>query len=145
MDNQEIIEGVAKLVGCHMQPFQVVQPQASLAAVKRLANRVAPEVTLYDLALLVTADQQGRGPNGKPLTQPSDEAIALIRKAIKAHVLSQVEKPIVQGRDLIDIVAAGPKMGELIKKAYEIQINEGIRDKDELLRRVLGSQQHPMN
>ncbi len=139
MNNQEIIEGGVKLVGHHMQPFQVVSPQASMAAVKRLANRLAPEVTLYDMALLVTADQQGRGLNGKPMTEPSEEAIALVRKALAAHVLSQVEKPIVQGRDLMDTVPPGPKMGRLLKEAYEIQINEGIRDKNELLRRILGT------
>jgi hypothetical protein len=42
-----------------------------------------------------------------------------------------------QGRDLLDGIKPGPEMGALVKKAYEIQVQEGIRDKATLKKRVL--------
>ena len=47
------------------------------------------------------------------------------------------EAPNLLGRDLVDEVEPGPRMGELVHKAYEIQIEEGIRDKEQLKQRVL--------
>jgi hypothetical protein len=35
------------------------------------------------------------------------------------------------------IVEPGPEMGRLVKKAYEIQIEEGIKNKRELKKRIL--------
>ena len=47
------------------------------------------------------------------------------------------EEPILQGRDLMASCEPGPKWVHFLKKAYEIQIEEGIKDKQELLKRIL--------
>ena len=60
-----------------------------------------------------------------------------LRNAEQSAVVNKPEEPVLLGRDLAGIVEPGPKMGALLKKAYEIQIDEGIKDKQELLKRIL--------
>ena len=47
------------------------------------------------------------------------------------------EEAVLQGRDILHLNLSGPEMGRLLKKAYELQIEEGIVDKDELIRRIV--------
>jgi len=136
--NKELLEAVVKMVRYHIAPVQFVDDGAKSAAYKRLANKLAPHVTLEMLAKLALADQQGRSADGPEPLNITDERIDLfLQKAKKAQVLHEVEKPILQGRDLLEHVEAGPEMGKLLKKAYKIQIEKGIKDKKELKRRVL--------
>ncbi len=135
---KNLIVAVVKLVKYHMIPMQLIATKAGFAAYKRLANKLTPHATLHELADLFLADKQGRNPkNALPLTGSEPDVEIFIGMADKAHVLAVVEKPILQGRDLLDVVEPGPYMGKLLKKAYQIQIDEGIRDKEELRRRVL--------
>jgi hypothetical protein len=41
------------------------------------------------------------------------------------------------GRDLLNLVPPGPEIGIALKKAYKIQIDEGIVDKNKLKKRAL--------
>lgn len=54
-----------------------------------------------------------------------------------AGVLDQMEKPVVEGRDLIDKIPPGPAIGKLLAQAYTIQIEEGITEKERLLQRIV--------
>ena len=137
--NHDLIEGVTKLVDCHMQPIQMVVSDSRPGAYKRLAKRLAPETTIAMLAKLVLFDQQGRNPQGhEPLAIAYPEVERFLEIVKKANVLDHVEEPVLQGRDLLDCVKPGPKLGKLLKEAYAIQIDEGVIDKEELKRRVLG-------
>ena len=69
----------------------------------------------------------------------TDNFLAFIKKAEQANVARQPEAPILLGRHLIDLVKPGPEMGRLLKKAYRIQIEQGVTDVAELKKRVLGS------
>jgi len=90
------------------------------------------------LAKVPLADKRGRNPKkDSPLTITDSDVEAFIKKAQKARVLEQVEKPVLLGRDLLDVIPPGKQLGNVLKKAYEIQIEEGIVDKQELRRRVL--------
>jgi tRNA nucleotidyltransferase (CCA-adding enzyme) len=139
--NKELIETVVKMVRYHMQPIQFVENGAKLSAYKRLASKLAPQVTLEMLAKLALADQQGRNPKGhEPLEKEDTRINIFLQNAEQAQVLHETEKPILRGRDLLDVVEPGPRMGKLLKKAYELQIEEGIKDKQELKRRILSKQ-----
>jgi len=121
-----------------MQPVQFIENGAKPSAYKRLANKLAPNITLAMLAKLALADQQGRNAEGKRPLDIHDERIErFLEKAQEAQVLYEEEKPILQGRDLLDVVKPGLHMGKLLKEAYRIQLEEGIKDKDELKRRIL--------
>lgn len=136
--NSDLISAVAKLVKYHMIPSQLVSGKAKLSAFKRLANKLAPETSMQMLADLSLADKRGRNPRGEnPLKTTDSEIKKFLKKVDEAQVLKTVEKPLLLGRDIADLVQSGPKMGELLKKAYEIQLEEGIQDKELLKRKII--------
>ena len=42
-----------------------------------------------------------------------------------------------RGRDFLGVVAPGPVLGKLVDRAYAVQIDQGIRDKEILIKMVL--------
>lgn len=137
-DNHAIKDAVLKLVRHHMAPVLFVKEGAKPPAYKRLANNVAPEVTLAVLADLAYADVRGRNPKGsEPLTSAVPDVATFLERAESAQVRNAIEEPVLKGRDLLGIVEPGAQMGRLLDRAYEIQIEEGITDKDVLKKRIL--------
>jgi tRNA nucleotidyltransferase (CCA-adding enzyme) len=136
--NSELITAVCKLVHYHMLPRQFIKEGAKPPAYKRLARKLAPEVTMIMLAKVSLADIRGRnGKSSKPLKIKDPAITAFLKKAKRLDVATNIEEPILHGRDIMDIVPPGPAMGKLLNKAYEIQIEEGIKDKNELKRRLM--------
>lgn len=134
----DLIHAVEKLVRHHMAPGTFAKMGAKLPAYKRLALKLAPEVNIELLAKVSLADKRGRNPaSHEPLTISVPEIEQFLENARNAHVEYKPEEPLLLGRDLADKIEPGPQMGQLLKKAYEIQIDEGIRDKAELLKRIL--------
>lgn len=135
---KELIPAVCLLVENHMQVSALVKQHAGPAAYKRLAHELDPYVTLRQLALLVCADRRGRNPDGTgvPFADADEVPTVFLARAHDALVADSREQPLLLGRDIADVVAPGPEMGALLHDAYEIQLNEGIRDKDVLKRRV---------
>jgi len=135
--DKELIDKVSTLVNYHMQPVLLVTSKAKLTAYKRLAYNLGV-VTLNMLAHLALADQRGRNPQkGQPLTQTSPLIEEFIKHAHQAEVFFEREEPILKGRDLLDVIPAGPLLGVLVKKAYQLQLDEGIVDKQQLKQMVL--------
>lgn len=136
MRNTTLIDVVLLLVRHHMAPGQFVYDGAKAPAYKRLARALYPQVTLALLADLACADRCGRNAAGStPLTTcPDIEQFRL--KATTAQVMVAPEEPIIKGRDLVENVAPGPELGKLLDRAYHLQIEQGIVDKQELLRRI---------
>lgn len=134
---QDLIDAVCKLVRHHMSPVQLVNAKAGPSAYKRLAKKLAPHATMTMLSKVVLADRRGRNPiKGKPLKKNVSVVDKFLKISQKANVQDRPEPPVLQGRDLFDVVEPGPRMGELLKIAYELQIQEGITDKPELKRLV---------
>lgn len=136
--DQALITTVSKLVHFHMRPLGLVAGKAKPAAYKRLAMQLSPEVSMHQLGLLALADWRGTNPQGSdPLPNTFPEIDEFMQKATFANVIHKPELPVLQGRDLIEEVKPGPLMGEKLKLAYEIQIEEGITNKEALKKRVL--------
>lgn len=57
----------------------------------------------------------------------------LMLKAEQLGVADKAESPILQGKDLL-YIAQGKHLGFLIKKAYQMQLDYGLQNKDELLK-----------
>ena len=125
----------------HLMPGQLVTQDARLKAYKHLATKLAPEVSLWQLGLVAWCDLRGRNPNGHdplPVTPEFNELYeTYVRKIKEASVSHAPEEAVLKGRDLLDVVKPGPKLGELVALAYHLQIEEGIKDKEELKRRIL--------
>lgn len=138
-DNKILIEGVAKLVLHHMKPFLFLDQNAKKSAYKKLALKLFPQTNLRQLAIVALADKQGRNKKqGEPLFNIYiDEYKKFLTKAHNANVEFEPEKPLLLGRDILNIVKAGPEMGKILKRAYEIQIEEDVKDKEKLKKRVL--------
>lgn len=135
----KLIESVCILVKYHMSPIQFIQLNASDSAYKRLALKLFKAgVTMQMLAKLVIADEQGRNSQKlKPLTEDVEIAQEFIKRAEKAKVLTEPEKPILLGRDIKELVPVGPLMGKLLKHAYDLQIKKNIKNKQELLKQLM--------
>lgn len=138
---KDLIKWVSLLVRHHMAPGLFVKDGAKPAAYKRLARKLAPRLNLEMLAYLAFADKRGRNGKGEePLNSAEPEIVEFIARAEEAHVSHEMEAPVLMGRDLLGIIAPGPRMGEILERAYEIQIEENVKDKEELKRRVLNIQ-----
>jgi tRNA nucleotidyltransferase (CCA-adding enzyme) len=137
-ENHDLISAILKLVRHHMTPVIFVKEGAKAPAYKRLANKLDPETTIARLADLAYADIRGRNPESmEPLNIAIPELVTFIERADQAHVHYKPEEPVLKGRDLLDVIKPGKEMGRLLDRAYEIQIEEGITDRDELKKRVL--------
>jgi tRNA nucleotidyltransferase (CCA-adding enzyme) len=136
--NHDLLEIVRRLVRHHMQPGQLIKLNSSPAAYKRLALKLAPYTNLSMLTKLMVADRSGRNINkGFPLSEPVPDAQKFLNKIQEFGIEKSIEAPVLQGKDIIDIVNPGPQMGKLLQLAYEIQIEEGIKDKRELKKRII--------
>jgi len=138
--NKDLRDTVSILVRYHMAPSQFVATKAKPAAYKRLAKKLAPLATLIMLAKVARADKLGRNPiKGVPLSKnyPAPVIDKFLKLAKAAHVEKIPEPAVLLGRDLMDVVEPGPRMGEILKKAYEIQLDEGIQDKETLKKMAL--------
>ena len=139
--NNLLIDGVCKLVSAHLYPFEFILGNAGMGAYKKLALKLGPDITLAMLAKVALADKQGRNvERGKPLHTKQPLLDKFLYNAERAGVLSSIEKPILQGKDLMPEVQPGPHMGLLVKKAYAIQLSEGIKDKEILKSLVLNDE-----
>jgi tRNA nucleotidyltransferase (CCA-adding enzyme) len=139
-DNVNLIHASTKLVRHHLAPGQLIAQNSGLKAYKRLALKLSPQATMLELALVACADAQGRNSQSKqPLSFEPDFFKPFLKKAHEAGVTYKPEEPVLKGRDLEGLVEKGPAMGKLLERAYDIQIEEGVSDKEELKRRILRS------
>ena len=137
---KKIIDAVLSLVKYHMRPGQLVSQKSSASAYKRLADQLHEPLSLGFLALLFQADRLGRnGVSSMPLKIQEIEIEQFIAGAEKAGVLYAKEEPLLTGKDFLDRVTAGPELGRLVKKAYEIQLLSAGITKEALKEKVVGS------
>lgn len=105
---------------CHLhgQPTQ--------RAVRRLSHRLSP-ATIELWEMLVEADASGRHP--APPSRPALPWLELARQ-MKQH--RSKPEPIVTGQMLIELgMMPGPKMGQLLRRAYQAQLDGQFSDKRE--------------
>ncbi len=138
--NKNLIDGACRLVAQHMEPLVFMKGHASLAAYKRLAVRLAPQ-TISQLVKLTLVDRQGRVVGGQ-LPNQIDFGVDLqlsdfIEQAKLAGVYDGPERSVLFGRDFLDLDLAGPELGRLVKQAYQIQIETGITDPQQLKQLVV--------
>jgi tRNA nucleotidyltransferase (CCA-adding enzyme) len=135
--NVQLISLVKLLVRHHMAPGQFVKTNAGRAAYKRLAMKVMP-LSLKLLACCASADMRGRNGSGhEPLPGPVPVIEEFMARAEAYGVLEGPEEPVVQGKDFLTLCEPGPVIGDLVRAAYRLQIDEGICDRDVLVQRVM--------
>lgn len=128
--NKEIIKTVLRLCKYHIEPYMFASSDTKAGAYKRLAAKLAPLTNISQLIKLCIADKRGRqGAQKQDLTQLLGLTDTFLNRAKEYGVLYHPEKPILTGSDIKDIVTPGPCMGELLYRAYQWQMDNGVSDK----------------
>ena len=120
-NDKKLINEVLALVKYHLSPFQLYLHNSSDKAVKRLALKVDIEM----LCIVCLADCLGRDIEDK--CKCYDAISWLKNKANELEVSNNAPKPIVMGKDLMDL---GYKPGVLFKEildfAFDLQLDENL-------------------
>ncbi len=124
---------VLSLIKCHHRASELWQNREVLTkkAFNRLAADIHGEIKL--LAYLDAADRAGR--KEEPVMELDREGRWLLRKFKELNVTRETIKPMIMGRHLIELgVTPGPSMGKILKKLYELQLDNEFETKEEGLR-----------
>ena len=130
-NEKKFIEIVSSLVKNHLIPFQLYLAESSLKAIKRLSLKV----NIEDLCLVCLADCLGR-------TIPDKEKCPkatfwVLNKAKELDIHNEPIKPIVQGRDLIELgFKPSDKFKEILEFAFDLQIDENMK-KNEIIKKII--------
>jgi len=125
----QILDHVPVLVGEHLAHIAIPPDELpSFQAVRRLAVRLVPS-NIRMWSALCRADSLGCG-TGKPRHRVSTwEEVAA-----KLEICKSKPKPILQGRDLLQLgMQPGREMGQRLKRAYEAQLDGTISTLDEAI------------
>ena len=124
---RSVVERVLPLVRSHMAHLQEVTDRS----VRRLARRLEPE-NIQGLCLIMTADAMGRPPRPREVPRM---VRALEAKAAELQVEERAPHPILMGRHLLELgFRPGPKLGDLLRAAYEAQLEGKFFDLPEAFR-----------
>ncbi len=123
-------EIVPLLVRCHHRLAELWQNREVVT--KKAFNRLTAEVK-GEIELLIYLDQADRAGRKTRLLERLDrQARWLQRKLASWKVNRETIRPIIMGRDLIPFgLEPGPKMGQVLKKLYELQLDGAFETKQE--------------
>ena len=130
---------IPSLIRCHHRASEIWSNRdvVTRKAFNRLAAEVNGEIEL--LIYLDAADRAGR--KERPVKDLDRGGKWLLKKFAQLRVSKETIKPLIMGRDLIEMgVAPGPRMGKILKKLFELQLdNEFETKKDglELARNII--------
>ncbi len=108
---------------------------------KRAFNRLAAEVN-GEIPLLIYLDAADRaGRDETPITGLDKEALWLQQKFEELNISKESIKPMILGRDLIELgMPPGPEMGKILKELYQKQLDSEFESKQsgiEVAKRLL--------
>jgi len=118
---------VVPLVTNHLAHLQTLTDRS----VRRLARRLAP-ATIDELIVVITADQFGRPPKPREL---SENILELRTRAAALEVQASAPQPVLMGRHLLQLgLTPGQEFGQILEAAFDAQlegrfatVSEGFR------------------
>lgn len=135
LDGYAVRAQVIALVREHLKPgeFYKKRDEVGDGAFRRLARRCEPEL-LYRVA---KADSLGRNADWIPREKWSD-AVAqewFITRARELEVSVNPPPPLLLGRHLLELgVQPGPRMGEITRAVYEMQLDGRVKSLDDAIK-----------
>ncbi len=130
-NEKKFIEIVSSLVKNHLIPFQLYLAESSLKAIKKLSLKV----NIEDLCLVCLADCLGRTIPDKEKCPKATSWV--LNKAKELDIHNEPIKPIVQGRDLIELgFKPSDKFKEILEFAFDLQIDENMK-KNEIIKKII--------
>ncbi len=130
LDNFDVRAQVLAITAHHLKPgaFYKVRDELTDGAFRRLAQKVDMEL----LARVAKADCLGR--TGEFDCRAMDW---FLEKSRALGVEHEPPAPILMGRHLLELgVAPGPRMGEILKQVYELQLDGAVADLDTAIKRA---------
>jgi len=121
------------LIRCHHRTSDLWQNKEIIT--KKAFNRLAAD-TDGEIELLVYLDAADRaGREDKPVRGLDEEGTWLLKKFDELNVSKETIKPIIMGRDLLKMgQSTGPSMGRILKKLYQLQLDNEFETKEEGLK-----------
>ena len=121
------------LIRCHHRASELWQNKEIIT--KKAFNRLAAD-TDGEIELLVFLDAADRaGREDKPVRGLDEEGTWLLKKFDELNVSKETIKPIIMGRDLLKMgQSTGPSMGRILKKLYQLQLDNEFETKEEGLK-----------
>jgi len=121
---------VLALIRCHHRVSELWQNRDVIT--KKAFNRLAADAN-GEIELLVCLDAADRaGRREKPIRGLDKEGKWILEKFKRLNVSKETIKPLIMGRDLIKLgVSPGPKMGKILKKLYQHQLDNDFETKKE--------------
>jgi len=134
IDGYNVRAQVIALVREHLKPgeFYKKRDEVGEGAFRRLARRCEPDL-LYRVA---KADSLGRNAEWVPREKwyGSDAQEWFIQRSRELQVEQRPPDPLLLGRHLLELgVEPGPRMGEITRAVYELQLDGRVRDLDEAI------------
>ncbi len=125
-------ERIIKLVRVHHRPSEIYNNREEVT--RRAFNRLAKELE-GEYLLAVLLDAADRNARGQAPLQDLDEVGKWLLRKFKEFNAEQAIKPLVMGRDLLAMgFKPGPKMGKVLRRLYELQLDGAFTTKEEGLR-----------
>jgi tRNA nucleotidyltransferase (CCA-adding enzyme) len=134
IDGYNVRAQVIALVREHLKPgeFYKKRDEVGEGAFRRLARRCEPDL-LYRVA---KADSLGRNAEWVPREKwyGSEAQEWFIQRSRELQVELRPPDPLLLGRHLLELgVEPGPRMGEITRAVYEMQLDGRVRDLDEAI------------
>ena len=134
IDGYNVREQVIALVREHLKPgeFYKKRDEVGEGAFRRLARRCEPDL-LYRVA---KADSLGRNAEWLPREKwyGSDAQEWFIERSRELQVEQRPPDPLLLGRHLLELgVEPGPRMGEITRAVYELQLDGRVRSLDDAI------------
>ncbi|MEN3330332.1 MAG: hypothetical protein V7638_5139 [Acidobacteriota bacterium] len=134
IDGYNVREQVIALVREHLKPgeFYKKRDEVGEGAFRRLARRCEPDL-LYRVA---KADSLGRNAEWVPREKwyGSEAQEWFIQRSRELQVEQRPPDPLLLGRHLLELgVEPGPRMGEITRAVYELQLDGRVRSLDEAI------------
>lgn len=128
---KSLIDAVIPLVKRHMAVLDLWRNKAGDAAIRRLSAKVE---RIDRLVRIDAADRGGRFESGNDEEKNSPQGEWILKKAEILSIKDSAPKPILMGRHLQDLgYVPSKKFGEVLKDAYEAQLDGEFFDEKEAL------------
>jgi len=134
IDGYDVRQQVIALVREHLKPgeFYKKRKEVGEGAFRRLARRCEPDL-LYRVA---KADSLGRNADWVPRDKwyGSEAQEWFVERARELNVAQRPPDPLLLGRHLLELgVEPGPRMGEITRAVYEMQLDGRVRTLDDAI------------
>jgi tRNA nucleotidyltransferase (CCA-adding enzyme) len=125
-DEKNLIEAIIVLVKHHLKPVLLYNSSLNNKVSNAAILRLALKAPINDLLILAKADHFGRA-SKEALLREFPAGKWLLERAEQLQVKDDKPKPFLQGRHLLELgINPGPKIGEILKQVFELQIEGKI-------------------